>query len=294
MYNNTIARARKDSQGQRRNCRMSAASQAPHIPRAMRIAERDAEYRQHQSPNRGSQTAQPASSDWHESKNMREGPPSSKESKSPRCNGQHSGCRRRRPMLPYMLPLRQPSLLLLLGWPPVRLVLEGLNKKIAARASNLAARIVEQTENKIPGTNIEAWTEIVLRETKDALKHGSLDDIDGDAALREEIAALKAENTRLTAALARGSAPAKQQVWCHTCYKMGTHETKDHDDNRANNGNGGKGGKGNDGKGGKGNDGKGGKGATDQTYYDKNGVVIWRSKADQAAHMAQKQQQRKP
>ena len=39
---------------------------------------------------------------------------------------------------------------------------------------------------------------------------------------------------------------------------------------------------------------KGGKGATDQTYYDKNGVVIWRSKADQAAHMAQKQQQRKP
>ena len=123
MYNNTIARARKDSQGQRRNCRMSAASQAPHIPRAMRIAERDAEYRQHQSPNRGSQTAQPASSDWHESKNMREGPPSSKESKSPRCNGQHSGCRRRRPMLPYMLPLRQPSLLLLLGWPPVRLVL---------------------------------------------------------------------------------------------------------------------------------------------------------------------------
>ena len=124
MYNNTIARARKDSQGQRRNCRMSAASQAPHIPRAMRIAERDAEYRQHQSPNRGSQTAQPASSDWHESKNMREGPPSSKESKSPRCNGQHSGCRRRRPMLPYMLPLRQPSLLLLLGWPPVRLVLE--------------------------------------------------------------------------------------------------------------------------------------------------------------------------
>ena len=122
MYNNTIARARKDSQGQRRNCRMSAASQAPHIPRAMRIAERDAEYRQHQSPNRGSQTAQPASSDWHESKNMREGPPSSKESKSPRCNGQHSGCRRRRPMLPYMLPLRQPSLLLLLGWPPVRLV----------------------------------------------------------------------------------------------------------------------------------------------------------------------------
>jgi hypothetical protein len=75
---------------------------------------------------------------------------------------------------------------------------------------------------------------------------------------------------------------------------MGTHETKDHDDNRANNGNGGKGGKGNDGKGGKGNDGKGGKGATDQTYYDKNGVVIWRSKADQAAHMAQKQQQRKP
>ena len=86
----------------------------------------------------------------------------------------------------------------------------------------------------------------------------------------------------------------KQQVWCHTCYKMGTHETKDHDDNRANNGNGGKGGKGNDGKGGKGNDGKGGKGATDQTYYDKNGVVIWRSKADQAAHMAQKQQQRKP
>ena len=124
MYNNTIARARKDSQGQRRNCRMSAASQAPHIPRAMRIAERDAEYRQHQSPNRGSQTAQPASSDWHESKNMREGPPSSKESKSPRCNGQHSGCRRRRPMLPYMLPLRQPSLLLLLGWPPVRLVPE--------------------------------------------------------------------------------------------------------------------------------------------------------------------------
>ena len=69
---------------------------------------------------------------------------------------------------------------------------------------------------------------------------------------------------------------------------------KNHDDNRANNGNGGKGGKGNDGKGGKGNDGKGGKGATDQTYYDKNGVVIWRSKADQAAHMAQKQQQRKP
>jgi hypothetical protein len=176
----------------------------------------------------------------------------------------------------------------------VNKILEGLNKKIAARASNLAARIVEQTENKIPGTNIEAWTEIVLRETKDALKHGSLDDIDGDAALREEIAALKAENTRLTAALARGSAPAKQQVWCHTCYKMGTHETKDHDDNRANNGNGGKGGKGNDGKGGKGNDGKGGKGATDQTYYDKNGVVIWRSKADQAAHMAQKQQQRRP
>ena len=93
----------------------------------------------------------------------------------------------------------------------VNKILEGLNKKIAARASNLAARIVEQTENKIPGmytgTNIEAWTEIVLRETKDALKHGSLDDIDGDAALREEIAALKAENTRLTAALARGSAP---------------------------------------------------------------------------------------
>lgn len=73
---------------------------------------------------------------------------------------------------------------------------------------------------------------------------------------------------------------------------MGTHETKDHDDNRANNGKvgGGKGGgKGNDGKG---NDGKGGKGATDQTYFDKDGTVIWRSKADQAAHMAQKH--RKP
>ncbi len=43
---------------------MSAASQAPHVPRAMRIAERDAEYRQHQSPNGGRQTAQPASSGW--------------------------------------------------------------------------------------------------------------------------------------------------------------------------------------------------------------------------------------
>ena len=138
MYNNTIARARKDSQGQRRNCRMSAASQAPHIPRAMRIAERDAEYRQHQSPNRGSQTAQPASSDWHESKNMREGPPSSKESKSPRCNGQHSGCRRRRPMLPYMLPLRQPSLLLLLGWPQVPLV---KHKVVYIRHWEVTARV---------------------------------------------------------------------------------------------------------------------------------------------------------
>ena len=174
----------------------------------------------------------------------------------------------------------------------VNKILEGLNKKIAERAGNLAERIVEQTENKTPGTDIETWTEIVLRETKNALNHGGLDDIDGDAALKEEIASLKAENKRLTAALARGSAPAKPQLWCHTCYKMGTHETKDHDDNRANNGKvgGGKGsGKGNDGKG---NDGKGGKGATDQTYYDKDGTVIWRSKADQAAHMAQKH--RKP
>ena len=176
----------------------------------------------------------------------------------------------------------------------VNKILEGLNKKIAERAGNLAERIVEQTENKNPGTDIETWTEIVLRETKNALNHGGLDDIDGDAALKEEIAALKAENKRLTAARARGSAPTKPQLWCHTCYKMGTHETKDHDDNRANNGKvgGGKGGgKGNDGKG---NDGKGGKGATDQTYYDKDGTVIWRtgSKADQAAHMAQKH--RKP
>ena len=177
----------------------------------------------------------------------------------------------------------------------VNKILEGLNKKIDGRARNLAERIVEQTENKNPGTDIEAWTEIVLRETKEMLNHGGLDDIDGDAALKEEIAALKAENMRLTA-LARGSAPAKPQVWCHTCNKMGTHETKNHDDNRAGNGgkgNGGKGGgKGNDGRGGKGNEGKGGKGATDQTYYDKDGTVIWRSKADQAAHMAQKQ--RKP
>ena len=57
---------------------MSAASQAPHVPRAMRIAQRDAEYRQHQSPNGGRQTAQPASSGWHESKNMREAHPAPK------------------------------------------------------------------------------------------------------------------------------------------------------------------------------------------------------------------------
>ena len=56
----------------------SAASQAPHIPRAMRIAERVAEYRQHQSPGGGRQTAQPASSSWHESKNMREAHPTPK------------------------------------------------------------------------------------------------------------------------------------------------------------------------------------------------------------------------
>ena len=72
VYNNTIARARKGSDA---TVTMSAASQAPHIPRAMRIAERDAEYRQHQSPNGGRQTAQPASSGWHESKNMRDAHP---------------------------------------------------------------------------------------------------------------------------------------------------------------------------------------------------------------------------
>jgi hypothetical protein len=145
----------------------------------------------------------------------------------------------------------------------VNKILEGLKKKADGRARNLAARIMEQTENKIPRTDIEAWTEIVLRETKNALKQGSPDDIDGDTAQREEIAALKAENTRLTAALAlaRGSAPAKPQVWCQTCSKLGTHETKDcklYDPNRTNTGSGGKGGgKGNDGKGGKGNHGKG-------------------------------------
>ena len=50
------------------------------------------------------------------------GPPNSKESRLPRCSGQHSGCRL--PVLPCRLTLRQPSLLLLLGWPPVRLVME--------------------------------------------------------------------------------------------------------------------------------------------------------------------------
>jgi hypothetical protein len=51
-------------------------------------------------------------------------PPNSKESTLPRCTKQHSSCRH--PVLPCRLPLRQPSLLLLLGWPPVRLVFKPL------------------------------------------------------------------------------------------------------------------------------------------------------------------------
>ena len=96
-------------------------------------------------------------------------------------------------------------------------------------------------------------------------------------------------NNRVVAALARGSAAAQPQKWCLIC-KTGTHETKDcRNLPKANNGDGGKGGKAN---GGRGNEGKGGKGANDQTFYDKNGTIIWRSQADQAAHMAQKQQKR--
>ena len=171
----------------------------------------------------------------------------------------------------------------------VNKILEGLNKKIDGRAHNLAARIVELTENKTPGTTIEQWTELVLRETKNALTHGSLDDIGGDAALLEEIAVLKAENQRLTAAaLARGSAAAQPQKWCLIC-RTDTHETKGCRNLPKANGDGGKGGKAN---GGRGNEGKGGKGANDQTFYDKNGTIIWRSQADQAAHLAQKQQKR--
>ncbi len=45
---------------------------------------------------------------------------SSKKPTAPRWNGRQSGCRRA--VLPCMLPLRQPSLLLQLGWPQIPLV----------------------------------------------------------------------------------------------------------------------------------------------------------------------------
>ena len=117
-------RARKDSQEQRRNCRDERR-------------ESGASYSQgnaHRGARRRVSTA-PVTERWQTDSAARlfrlarikehaRGPPRSKESTvaSPPCNEQHSGCRRGRPVLPCMLPLRQPSLLLLLGWPPVRLV----------------------------------------------------------------------------------------------------------------------------------------------------------------------------
>ena len=122
MYNNTIARTRKDSQGQRRNCRDDSERR-----------ESGASYSQgnaHRGARRRVPTA-PVTKPWQPDSAARQfrlarikeharGPSNSKESTSPRCSGQHSGCRR--PVLPCRLPLRQPSLLLQLGWPPVRLV----------------------------------------------------------------------------------------------------------------------------------------------------------------------------
>ena len=70
-----------------------------------------------------------------------ERPTQLQESTSPRCNKQHSGCRR--PVLPCMLPLRQPSLLLQLGWPQVLLVIEHY------RGENRQKFDVEKQTNKL-------------------------------------------------------------------------------------------------------------------------------------------------
>ena len=103
---------------------VTAATRAPHIPGAMRIAVRDAGCPLARSPNGGTpqsdhmarQLARIRVGRWARS------PASSKKSTAlaARWNGLHSGCRCA--VLPCMLPLRQPSLLLQLGWPPVRLV----------------------------------------------------------------------------------------------------------------------------------------------------------------------------
>jgi hypothetical protein len=116
--------ALKDSQGQRRNCPSRDDSER---------RESGASYSQgnaHRGARRRVSTA-PVTRQWQTDGPARQfklarikeharGPPNSKESTSPRCSGQHSGCRR--PVLPCRLPLRQPSLLLQLGWPQVRLV----------------------------------------------------------------------------------------------------------------------------------------------------------------------------
>ena len=65
-------------------------------------------------------------------------PPNSKESTLPRCTKQHSSCRH--PVLPCRLPLRQPSLLLLLGWPPVRLVRSTGKKQFRRRKFRIERR----------------------------------------------------------------------------------------------------------------------------------------------------------
>ena len=130
--NPTSARARKDSQGQRRTCRderrESGASYSPgNAHRGARRRVSTALVTKRWQIDSAARLFRLARITEHARR-----PPRSKGLTSPPCNGQHSGCRRGRPVLPCMLPLRQPSLLLLLGWPQVLLVkfIQGFEKTV--------------------------------------------------------------------------------------------------------------------------------------------------------------------
>jgi hypothetical protein len=172
-------------------------------------------------------------------------------------------------------------------------ILKDQNKKIDAEAHNIAELIKEATEEKTPGMPLDEWAEAVMTVTREALKIGSLDDLAGDGS-QERIGELEKENERLRALIARGAparpATERPQTFCTSCDKWGYHSTAQCDPGRARQQTAAPTGKGGKGLGGGKGDGKG-KGS-DQTLYNAQGEVVWRSQKDQAA-WKEKQQQKK-
>ena len=166
-------------------------------------------------------------------------------------------------------------------------ILKDQNKKIDAEAHNIAELIKEATEEKTPGMPLDEWAEAVMTVTREALKIGSLDDLAGDGS-QERIGELEKENERLRALIARGAparpATERPQTFCTSCDKWGYHSTAQCDPGRARQQTAAPTGKGGKGLG-------GGKGS-DQTLYNAQGEVAWRSQKDQAA-WKEKQQQKK-